>query len=849
VARVGNYELLGTLGHGAMGTVHRARHAATGREVAVKVVRVADDLHAKRLMREAELASRLDHPGIVRVFDAGRHGPVVFVVFELIEGARPLEQVLPELDQRRRVGLIRDVARALGHAHQRGVVHRDVKAGNVLVDALGNARLTDFGIGTSSDLDRLTRSGALVGTPRTMAPEQAGARRQRIGPPTDVWALGVMLHEALVDEHPVFGRDEPDSIVEVLAQIAQGAERGPCDVNPRIPAALDQVVRRALAFEPEERFPDGEAMALALDEALAAGRRRGQARAWTTPQVALLVVAVLGVGAAAGVAASGLLRSDPAPAVAPGPAPVTPSAPVAPVVVTPASAEDARGLVKRAAARAAQAPAEAARDLASALRLDPRVDAREAALAVASACATLPDDGALQEALAAAPGDVAAEAWIVHSIRIAGRGSGRSARALAALERAHERAATPVMRGEVLVRLGRFADASAVLRGQVDDAVVGPAARMWLAAARHDAAEAQGELTRRVAEEAVKALDDVTRSDPTLFRAWALRALWRAELEDEGAVDDAQRACDLAPAAYAAELAQLAGCVHYEFASWADAARRFDAALALDEDLFIARKRRGYARMGLDDWRHAIEDLERLDRGAGRNDPEVIKGLIESRLAVGERTGMRAQLERLRQLEPSATTDAWCAGVLAEVGDLVGAEARLDGLLADEAVDADTRALALALRVRVRVERGRASAALPDAEQLVALAPETLRAHTALALARVATGDPAGAQASIRAAVGGKVLAGGDAAMLFISDAWSIQSSGGDLARALELADACLTSSDPPYALALAVRVLIRRSRGDLDGARADARELLARMAEAPHDAWTVRVAREVLGS
>ncbi|MBX3466321.1 MAG: serine/threonine protein kinase [Planctomycetes bacterium] len=267
--RVGDYELLDTLGRGAMGAVHRARHVPSGRVVALKVVTTAEAALAARLAREASLAGRLDHPAIVRVLDAGADGPVAFVAFDLVEGARTLGAALPSLERRQRVALVRDAARALGHAHACGVVHRDVKLDNVLVDAAGRARLTDFGVGLAYDLDRMTRSGVLVGTPETMAPEQATGKRDLVGPPTDVWALGVVLHQVLVEEHPLFGDEDPPHLAATVLAIAQAEPRRAREVDPTVPAALEAVVDRALRRDPRARFPDGEAMARALDEALA----------------------------------------------------------------------------------------------------------------------------------------------------------------------------------------------------------------------------------------------------------------------------------------------------------------------------------------------------------------------------------------------------------------------------------------------------------------------------------------------------------------------------------------------------------------------------------------------------
>src|SRR5690606_5463691 len=150
--------------------------------------------------------ARVQHAGLVRLYSVGVEGERPFQVFELIEGARPLGEVLRERGLEERVRLVLEVVEALAHLHAHGVVHRDVKPENVLVDAQGRARLTDLGVGLDlTSAERLTQSGALLGTPSYMAPEQLGVLRAPIVPATDVWAAGVLLYEAVTDELPFAG--------------------------------------------------------------------------------------------------------------------------------------------------------------------------------------------------------------------------------------------------------------------------------------------------------------------------------------------------------------------------------------------------------------------------------------------------------------------------------------------------------------------------------------------------------------------------------------------------------------------------------------------------------------------
>ncbi|MGE0709498.1 MAG: WD40 repeat domain-containing serine/threonine protein kinase [Planctomycetota bacterium] len=269
-------QIRGELGRGAMGAVYRAYDPASGREVALKVL-LGGSL--ERLRREGEATASLHHPGIVRVYGAGVRGGRPCLVYELIEGARPLDDALFGGDLRGAVALLRDLGRALGHAHARGIVHRDVKPDNVLVDVAGRVRVADFGLAASADLERLTRTGDVVGTPYYMSPEMLTGAREQTGPPADVWALGILLYQVLADELPFPG----DSLTALTVQVIS-APPAPIPPERSAPPALLAVCRRALAKSPAERYPDGEAFAEELEAwlggrpvqaELQARRRRG----------------------------------------------------------------------------------------------------------------------------------------------------------------------------------------------------------------------------------------------------------------------------------------------------------------------------------------------------------------------------------------------------------------------------------------------------------------------------------------------------------------------------------------------------------------------------------------------
>jgi len=262
------------LGRGAMGAVYRAHDPASGRDVALKVLRAGSIL---RFEREGILSARLDHPSIVTIHTSGIREGRPCLVYELVEGGKTLGDMLRGgCERRRAVEVLRDAARGLGHAHAQGVIHRDVKPDNVLVDGEGRGRVSDFGLASLEGLDQLTATGAILGTPLYMAPESLTGKRHLVGPPTDVWALGAMLYEVLSGLPPYAG----DSIVTLTVQVC-GTATPPIDTERDAPEALVMIASRALAKLPEERYPNADALADALDDylsgAIAAPARRGLA--------------------------------------------------------------------------------------------------------------------------------------------------------------------------------------------------------------------------------------------------------------------------------------------------------------------------------------------------------------------------------------------------------------------------------------------------------------------------------------------------------------------------------------------------------------------------------------------
>jgi serine/threonine-protein kinase len=261
----GRYRLIESLARGGTASVWRAHDDQTDRDVAIKILRDegVDPALRERASQEARILEGLDHPNIVHVLDGGVDDGLPFMVMELLEGA-PLNRIIAErgaIPVDEAVELVADVADGLGLAHQRGVVHRDVKPGNIVCHEKVPT-LVDFGIARNIDATTLTR-GLVVGTAAYLAPEQAQGRT--ITPAADVYALACVLYELLTGRPPFDG----DSPVTVALKHVQEEPAPPSDLGTDIPASVDAVVMRCLAKDPTLRPADGTALAAELRAALA----------------------------------------------------------------------------------------------------------------------------------------------------------------------------------------------------------------------------------------------------------------------------------------------------------------------------------------------------------------------------------------------------------------------------------------------------------------------------------------------------------------------------------------------------------------------------------------------------
>ncbi len=257
----GRYKLLSELGRGAMGIVWRAWDTELRRIVALKMIRDQEGLDPElleRFQREARLAAKLRHPGIVAMYDVGVHDGQHFLTAEFIQGRTLGEAFSTSETLRQSVSWIQQVAEALHHAHREGVIHRDVKPGNVLVDRDGRPHVTDFGLArevTASKVPgdpsaRLTVTGAIMGTPHYMSPEQACGERDVVGPASDQFSVGVMLYEVLAGRPPFDGENAWD----ILSAVVNDDPVPPIRLRACVPMDLQTVCLKSLEKEPTRRY-------------------------------------------------------------------------------------------------------------------------------------------------------------------------------------------------------------------------------------------------------------------------------------------------------------------------------------------------------------------------------------------------------------------------------------------------------------------------------------------------------------------------------------------------------------------------------------------------------------------
>ena len=259
---LGDYELIEEIGRGGMGVVFRARQVSLDREVAVKMISrgpLASDQERARFQAEARAVAQLDHPGIVPVYDVGELDSRPFFSMKLIEGETLSQRISRgPLAAEEAVGLLVQVCRAVDYAHQNGLLHRDLKPSNILIDDSGQAHVMDFGLAKRiDDTGELTRSGAVLGTPAYMAPEQAAGHRGEVSAASDVYSLGSVLYSALTGRPPFQAATAVDTLLLLLEQ----EPLPPRVLNPGIDRDLEMIVLRCLQKPVDLRYSSAAQLA------------------------------------------------------------------------------------------------------------------------------------------------------------------------------------------------------------------------------------------------------------------------------------------------------------------------------------------------------------------------------------------------------------------------------------------------------------------------------------------------------------------------------------------------------------------------------------------------------------
>jgi eukaryotic-like serine/threonine-protein kinase len=258
------YRLDRKIGSGGMADVWLADDTELDRKVAIKILHdnfAQDSEFVQRFQREAQSAAGLQHPNVVGIFDRGAFDGTYFIAMEYVDGPSLKDLVKGGMSPKDAIDFTRQILNAARFAHRKGIVHRDLKPQNVLIDGEGRARVADFGIARAGESSSITATGSVMGTAQYISPEQAQGKPTT--PRSDIYSIGVILYEELTGRVPFEG----ESAVAVALKQVSEAPRRPSAINPNVPPALDAVVMRALAKDPDARFKDADAFLKALDAA------------------------------------------------------------------------------------------------------------------------------------------------------------------------------------------------------------------------------------------------------------------------------------------------------------------------------------------------------------------------------------------------------------------------------------------------------------------------------------------------------------------------------------------------------------------------------------------------------
>jgi serine/threonine-protein kinase len=262
---LGRYRVVRELGRGAMGIVYLAEDASLQRQVAIKTLLLPEEHSAERrqlearFIQEAKAAGGLNHPGIITIHDLGREGDWLYIAMELLQGTELRDRMAQgplSLDQA--LDIAGQVASALAVAHGRGVIHRDIKPGNIMLVGNGHAKIMDFGIARMKSSDVRTQSGTMMGSPKYMSPEQVSGHA--VDQRSDIFSLGAMLYEMVAGESAFQG----DNLGQLLTAILHSTPPPPGQYRPGIPPALERVIARAMQKDARARYQDAAEMAREL---------------------------------------------------------------------------------------------------------------------------------------------------------------------------------------------------------------------------------------------------------------------------------------------------------------------------------------------------------------------------------------------------------------------------------------------------------------------------------------------------------------------------------------------------------------------------------------------------------
>src|SRR5437764_8471364 len=310
LANFGDYELLEEIGRGGQGVVYRAHQKSLNRTVALKLIGLGPwttEAHFKRFRREAEAAASLEHPCIVPIYEVGERDAQCYFSMKFIEGGQ-LDEVVKRtpMSIARAVELIAKLARTVHYAHEHGILHRDVKPGNILLDRNGEPHLTDFGLARLVEAEStITRTLEVMGTPSYMAPEQATGNNRGISCQTDVYGLGAVLYQLLTGQPPFAG----GTTYETVKLLLETEPRPPRQLNPKIDRDLSTICLKCLEKDPQRRYSSALALAEDLEhwlkhEPIRAHRAgifsRGRKWVQRNPTSALLAACLVALAAAAG---------------------------------------------------------------------------------------------------------------------------------------------------------------------------------------------------------------------------------------------------------------------------------------------------------------------------------------------------------------------------------------------------------------------------------------------------------------------------------------------------------------------------------------------------------------------